>query len=362
MKRSRLSLPLRLFIILISVTLLLCGAVLCVWLRGRSALRNKPPVAPKLTEQSSFAEADASAPEEKPDALLDSHTVLRDGKYYRYKDGLINLLLIGVDSDVKPGSPLPYGGDHQADVIILAALDTDANTMTLISVSRDTVCPIEIPAADGSASSVANAQLALSYSYGDGLGVSCKLCRDAVSNLFHGLQIDGYAAFYMGGVAGLNDALGGVSVTILDDYPFSGLEGCENMLPGSEVTLTGEQAQKYIRLRHLDETGNSGRMERQKQYLLAMISQTRSRLASNPAWALSLYSALSRYLLTDLDLSRISYLATEVAQMGFSGDILGVEGESVLGAGDHMELTVDEAALYDLILNVFYEEFVPNGG
>lgn len=81
----------------------------------------------------------------------------------------MNLLLIGVDSDNKPAAPLPYGSDNQADVILVAALDTDANKMTLISVSRDTMCDIGVPDDTGEISGVAHTQLALSFSNGDGL-------------------------------------------------------------------------------------------------------------------------------------------------------------------------------------------------
>lgn len=51
-------------------------------------------------------------------SVLDQHTIYHDGKYYRYKDGLVNLLFIGVDSDEKPLSPLPYGNDNQQDVVL----------------------------------------------------------------------------------------------------------------------------------------------------------------------------------------------------------------------------------------------------
>lgn len=119
-KKKRLSTPLLIFIILMAVTAVLCAIVAGIWLHGRSSLRNggsAPTVTPGGTEQ------------------LDSYTVLHDGKYYRYKEHMVNLLLIGVDSDNKPAAPLPYGSDNQADVILVAALDTDANKMTLISVS-----------------------------------------------------------------------------------------------------------------------------------------------------------------------------------------------------------------------------------
>ena len=168
-KKKRLSTPLLIFIILMAVTAVLCAIVAGIWLHGRSSLRNggsAPTVTPGGTEQ------------------LDSYTVLHDGKYYRYKDHMVNLLLIGVDSDDKPAAPLPYGSDNQADVILVAALDTDANRMTLISVSRDTMCDIAVLDQNGQVSGAAHTQLALSYSNGDGLYESCRLCQEAVSQLF----------------------------------------------------------------------------------------------------------------------------------------------------------------------------------
>ena len=257
-KKKRLSTPLLIFIILMAVTAVLCAIVAGIWLHGRSSLRNggsAPTVTPGGTEQ------------------LDSYTVLHDGKYYRYKEHMVNLLLIGVDSDNKPAVPLPYGSDNQADVILVAALDTDANKMTLISVSRDTMCDIGVPDDTGEISGVAHTQLALSFSNGDGLYESCRLCREAVSQLFYGLQFDGCAAFYMGGIGRLNDAVGGVTVNVLDDYPFTNVPGGWNMYPGQNVTLTGQQARLYIQCRRGDATGNEDRMQRQKQYMLALIGQ-----------------------------------------------------------------------------------------
>ena len=340
-KKKRLSTPLLIFIILMAVTAVLCAIVAGIWLHGRSSLRNggsAPTVTPDNTEQ------------------LDSYTVLHDGKYYRYKEHMVNLLLIGVDSDDKPAAPLPYGSDNQADVILVAALDTDANKMTLISVSRDTMCDIGVPDDTGEIAGVAHTQLALSFSNGDGLYESCRLCREAVSQLFYGLQFDGCAAFYMGGIGRLNDAVGGVTVNVLDDYPFTNVPGGWNMYPGQNVTLTGQQARLYIQARRGDATGNEDRMKRQKQYMLALISQAKTRVAASPTSVLPLYNTVSDYVLTDLDLGKLTYLATQAAGMSFSGDMLRVTGQAALGDGNRVELTVDQEALYDLILDVFYDE------
>ena len=343
--RKKLPLGLRLFIILMAVTLLLCAAVLGIWLHGRSVLRSRTAKAPAI--------------DQNDNAQLDSYTVYRDGKYYRYKDGMVNLLLMGVDADEKFSQPHAYGGDYQADVILLAALDTVNDQMTLIAVSRDTMCDIAILEDDQHRQGVARAQIALSYAYGDGLTVSCELCREAVSTLFHGLEIDGYGAFFLGGVGKLNDALGGVTVTVPEGLP--DIPAFYGMTPGRDVTLSGDQARAFIQWRQEDATGNDGRMQRQKQFLLSAISQLRGRVKSDPASVLSLYNAVSDYVLTDLDLSRIVYLATEAAAMSFDGEVRRVPtGEGAVSAEDHLELPVDEEGLTDLILSVFYEEFTPD--
>ena len=328
-----------------AVTLLLCATVFGIWLHGRSVLRSKTVKAPAI--------------DQSDDTQLDSYTIYRDGKYYRYKDGMVNLLLMGVDADEKFDQPQAYGGDYQADVILLAALDTVNDQMTLISVSRDTMCDITILEDDQHQQGVAHAQIALSYAYGDGLSVSCELCREAVSTLFHGLEIDGYGAFFLGGVGKLNDAMGGVTVAVPQDLP--GLAVFRGMTPGGTATLTGEQARAFIQWREDNATGNDGRMQRQKLFLLGTIDQLRRQIKSNPASVLSLYNAVNDYILTDLDLSRIVYLATEAASMQFSGDILRVPtGEGTVSAQNHLELPVDEEGLNDLILSVFYEEFIPD--
>ena len=322
------------FFILIGVAAALCLTVLGLWLHGRSHI-NKP-----------------ATPSEE------SKLINYKGKQYRYNEGMRNILLLGVDADQKPSAP--YAEHDQSDLIVIAALDTVHNKMTLISLNRDTMCDMEVYDDNGNNQGVANAQLALAFSYGDGLQKSCELTSEAVSNLFYGLPIQGYAAYYLGGIADLNDAVGGVTVTVLDDYPFYNIASCYNMYPGEEVTLTGEQARLYTQARLEDQAdANQLRMARQKQYMLNLISQVKQSVKSNPTSVVSLYNAVSGYLLSDLDLGSISYLSTQAASMEFSGEIRTIDGTTVIGAGNHAEFTMDNDSLYELLLDVFYEEVAP---
>lgn len=343
-KKSRKRNPfLIIFFILIGSTLILCTTVLGLWLHGRSSM-NQPISVPTLPSHDQQANT------------LSSNTIIEyQGKRYQYNESMHNILLMGIDSNKTAAEA---AGDHdQSDVLVLAALNQDAGKMTLISISRDTMCDIQVLDWNGNPDYLMHTQLALSYAYGDGQHQSCQMTRDAVSNLFYGLPIHGYGSFYLEGISALNDAVGGVTVTILDDYPFTAIPGGSQMHAGLEKTLTGREARIYIQAR--PETGldsNHLRMQRQKQYMLSLISRAKQLIQQNPVSILNIYTAVDDYILTDLDLGEISYLATLAAGMDFSGDLRSVQGNLVLSEDNFAELHVDETALYELMLDVFYTE------
>lgn len=105
------------------------------------------------------------------------------------------------------------GNANQSDANILAVLDLRNKEMTLISVSRDAMCTLDILDSAGEHVGTATAQLALAYAYGDGAERSCELTSAAVSRLFYDLPIPVYGSIYMQGIRQLVDSVGGVTVT-----------------------------------------------------------------------------------------------------------------------------------------------------
>ena len=65
-------------------------------------------------------------------------------------------------------------------------------------------------------------QICLSHGIGDGKEQSCLLTQKAVSWLMLGINIDFYISMEMDGISALNDALGGVTVTLTDDFSVVG--------------------------------------------------------------------------------------------------------------------------------------------
>jgi len=70
-----------------------------------------------------------------------------------------------------------------------------------------------------------------------------------------------------------------------------------------------------------------------------------------------LFNKTSQYLTTNLDTSKITYLTTSVLTNNYNGDIdfRMVQGKVVQGA-KYAEFIVDDIALYELILDVFYNK------
>ena len=334
-------------VLLLILAIVLCSVAVGIWMQGRKTFENaeKEPELP-ISEQTPEEES-----EEKPSF------VEYGGKRYQYNRNMVNLLLLGIDSSENPD--VAQGNMDQADVLVLAALNLKDNTMTLISLSRDIMCDVAFADVNEEQENLKEMQLALAYAYGDGQHGSCEATRDAVSNIFYGLPIHGYAAYYMNGIEELNDAVGGVTVKIIEDVPFHEVKGCWNMIDGHEVTLTGEQAKLYIRYRLEDQVdANSLRMQRQKQYMLALVSKAKQAVLENPASILTMYQAVDDYVLTDLGIGEISYLATKAAGMNFAGDILNLEGELVLNELNQAEMYLNQESLYDLMFSVFYTEVV----
>ena len=244
-----------------------------------------------------------------------------------------------------------YGNANQSDANILAVLDLRNKEMTLISVSRDAMCTLDILNSAGEHVGTATAQLALAYAYGDGAERSCELTSAAVSRLFYDLPIPVYGSIYMQGIRQLVDSVGGVTVT-----PDTSIPG---FAAGQPVTLTGKLTENYIRYRADSTEGNNQRMQRQKQVVLALVHKMLAQVKEDPASILALYNNIRRNTTTNINTAMMVYLAQQASGMHFSDDIVNVPGTSVMGEQRHAEYQVDSDALLELILSIFYE---PVGG
>ena len=102
-----------------------------------------------------------------------------------------------------------------------------------------------------------------------------------------------------------------------------------------------------------DMDSSSVRGMRIMNVLKAMFDQLKVKLMEDPAMALEIVNKLSQYLTTDLELSEITYLASNIGKMDFSSDtVVRLQGETVMGE-EYPEFHADQDWIYDFVVDKF---------
>lgn len=272
-----------------------------------------------------------------------------DGTAYARREDLETVLLLGVDKFAGETSE-GYINNQQADFLLLLVMDKQNETCTPIQLNRDTMTQIQILGVTGEPAGTFTGQLALAHTYGSGEEDSCENTVLAVENLLYGVGVDHYVSLTMDGVALFNDLVGGVTVEVLDD--FSGID--DSLVQGEIVTLQGQQALTYVRSRGgLEDSSNLHRMERQRQYLAALQQQLKKAAQEDSQFSLDALLQLNEYMVSDCTVDQLSDLGDSLAAYQVN-DILTTPGDAREGE-EFMEFTVDEDALQQLVMDVFYE-------
>ncbi|BDG49077.1 MULTISPECIES: LytR family transcriptional regulator [Parageobacillus] len=158
----------------------------------------------------------------------------------------ISILLIGVDER--------KGDRGRADSLIVMTVNPKKKSVEMVSVPRDTRTEI---VGRGTKDKINH-----SYAFG---GVEMTM---ATVEHFLDIPIDYYIKVNMESFRDIVDAVGGVTV----DNPFAfTYEGTH--FPKGKITLDGEKALKYSRMRYDDPRGDFGRQDRQKQIIQAIIEK-----------------------------------------------------------------------------------------
>ena len=275
--------------------------------------------------------------------------ITEDGTTYRPRD-LCTILLIGVDRDSDAViSGFRNGG--QADFLQLIVIDQAEKKVHRLQIDRDTMTPITVLGVLGNKSGMRTAQISLSHGFGDGKTQSCEFTVEAVSNLLLGFPIDFYIAINMDGISVLNDLLGGVTVTLEDD--FSALD--PQMVLGATLTLMGEQAEYYVRgRRNIGAGTNEARMARQEKYIERLTDQLSIRISQSKDFIGEVYDQVSPYMLTNMSKGR---LINEVwnAREYDRTPLIKPMGEHFVGSDGFMQFHIDETELQQIVMSLQYE-------
>lgn len=280
------------------------------------------------------------------------NTVEIGGVRCRRKTRIKSYLFMGVDARGKVGEHYNEDGPGRCDVLQLIIVDQNADTYTVLPISRDTVTMVKSLTEDGEYVTETYMQIALAHETGNGRHNSCQNTVDAVSHLLLDQPIDGYLALNMDCIGVINHELGGVTVTIEDDFSDSD----PDLKIGETVKLTDEQAVHYVHDRkNVGDGTNEGRMRRQEQFLDAAQPILYDKIMSDETFFRSLYDALKDYMVTSLTGKDISKLAKAFrSNEYFEPPVL--EGERTMDEFDFWRLTLDEDSLTNAVLDLFYEK------
>ncbi|MBR5766900.1 MAG: LCP family protein [Lachnospiraceae bacterium] len=342
---------------ILAVVVILAAAVKITTIVGKNRLAKNAN-----TEGPSAEELSDEPTEEVYSSDWQEGWVLYNGKPYEYNDRIRTFLVLGIDyahQDKKVDQrllELTKGG--QADGIFLVIVNPDNETMKILAVNRDTeVDVVMVGIGEDGGDIIAKSAITTQHAFGGGGEYSCELTRDAVSRLLYDIPIHGYMSVSYQAIPGLNDAVGGVTLTIPEGM--SDLEAIDSSwTAGTTVTLKGNKAYDFVHIRDT-EVFESQRMRlaRQKLYLKSFINQMKAKTKEDITLPVSLYNGMKDYLVSDLTVDTISYMTSEYLGYSFDDDdIYTMEGETVLKDDGFEYFYPDEDSLRELIIGLFYNE------
>ena len=280
--------------------------------------------------------------------------VIYQGATYRRNQYVKAILCMGVDRSDTMTESKEFGAAGQSDGIFLIAQDTVHHSLKILMIPRDTMTEIPI-ANDNGAPDTKITQLTIAYAYGDGREGSCENTVRSVEKLLSGFSIDNYLAVDTTVVAKLNDAVGGVTVTI----PTDGMEKRDPaFVKGAQVTLHGDQAEAFVRYRDITRDFSAlYRMDQQQEYITQYFKAVKEASGTDSQIVTHLFDLIRDYMITDM--SKDQYL--KIAMDGLdAGNLTGQDFYTVPGTGETTETfdvyRADRQAVIPIILNLFYRK------
>lgn len=274
-------------------------------------------------------------------------TLEYQGTIYAARDGVDTYLFMGIDVEGPAKGNKGYIGGGQADVQLLLVVDRFNGTWQVLQINRDSMVQVPVLGVTGTEVGTEYQQIALAHSYGDGLETSCENNVTAVSRLFNNQYINGYMSLNMDAISILNDAVGGVEVTLLDDFS----DTDSSLVKGKTVTLSGDQAMAYVRGRQGvgDET-NLSRMARQQQYLDGLYQKV---TGLSTGAAVEAFQSVEDYMVTNMGDQWLKLMdrLKEYTKL----EPLSIDGENYLDEQGSTAYRLNEESLQQVMIQLFYE-------
>lgn len=269
-----------------------------------------------------------------------------------YNDHLSNYLFLGIDTRNPVETYETQADAGQADAIFLVSLDRVTNDIQVLAIPRDTIAEIETFTPAGKSLGKVKQHINIQYAFGDGRFKSCDLMKQAVSKLLYNLPIQGYCSLNMDGIPLLADLAGGVEVTVPDE---SLVEVNPEFQEGASVTLTSDNVEQFLRYR--DRTTSQSalvRQEHQRIFLKAYLEKAREMQKQNTSFVQEMYQTLQPYMVTNMG-NDLFVKLLEASEQTIPQEYT-LPGEGAEGDDGYEEYHVDEEALHNLVLQMFYKQ------
>ncbi len=226
------------------------------------------------------------------------------------KENVYNVLVVGRDA-----------AGSNTDVIMVCSYDVPSGSMAVMQIPRDTYVPD--PINEGKTKRI-NAIYALAYNQAGQKGIASnrrqgyalEYLESVVESTF-GIELDRYVYVDLKAFRQIVDIIGGVTVEVPADLDYDDPE--QNLhihIKKGTQRLNGAQAEGFVRYRKGYLEGDLGRLDAQKLFLSALMDQLLS--AKNITKIPQLMSSAYEYMITDLSLSDVTYLASTVGGLDLS--------------------------------------------
>lgn len=291
-----------------------------------------------------------SDPQVQGDTEPSTKTVTVDGVDYFPRQDITVLMLMGIDERGEVKKSESYNNTGENDMVALAVFDEQDKSYSVLALNRDTMMDIYALSVTGQPAGTIYGQLALAHTFGTGLEDSCENTVRTVSDFLSGVTVDYYLSMNMDAIAILNDAVGGVTVTVDDDF-----SKVDDTISKGEVTLNGEQALSFVQTRKdVSDELNISRMERHKEYMENFVSAFNAKVKESDTFVLETYEKVAPYIVSDCSINSMSAMLNRYADYTLR-EVVTPVGENVL-TSDYVEFYVDEEQLQKLITKMFYKE------
>ena len=272
-------------------------------------------------------------------------------KEYVSLDDLDTYLLIGTDGGGENLGEALQG--DLADFLMLLVVDNTTEKFAFYTIDRNSMVDMEISDETGEYTSYATQQICLSHWYGENEDLRNQNTVNSVSALLGDLEIDNYFTINMEDIGRVNNAIGGVEVTI--DTDMTAVDPAFE--EGATIVLDDKQAEEFTRARMaLADDSNAARMARQEQYLEHAYAKIIGQFRENPEYINEMFDLLEDCIESDGSSKEVSVAVNHMMQyenqgfIKFSGE---TKKNDTLGDGvEHEEFYPEDDSILEGLMKV----------